>query len=450
MRRLSALAGPVYLELLSGVAASVVGTFWVAGLGGNAVAAVALGGAVENLLLGLILVVSSGAALRLSHALGAGDTAAAGRVARAAWRLWAAAVLLLAVPGFLLREPLARLFLDGPAAALAAAYFAVAMPGLTVFFAQRVADDLFKGTGDTRTPMRLALLGNGLLLVLDPLLVLGPGPLPALGVTGAAVALVASRTVALAVTLALRRRAPLRSPGGRGAATAGRVLAAGAPFGIDFTARMAVGTAQLGLVAAFGIPAVAGYGIGYRVLLVATMALYAVRQAAAIEAARLAGADRPGALAALTRDTARLAGAAGAVAAVVCAGAAVPLAALFTDDPAVAAQTVGYLRMAALYLPPYALVVALGGVRQATGRGRALVAATMTGLAVQLAAAHGLSGPAGVDGIWAANALGALVQLALLGLLPRRGADRRPAPSGAGLSSTGTAQAVVSPRPRRR
>ncbi|MEV7357770.1 hypothetical protein [Kitasatospora sp. NPDC091276] len=31
-RRLAALAGPVYAELLSGVIASVIGTFWVAGL----------------------------------------------------------------------------------------------------------------------------------------------------------------------------------------------------------------------------------------------------------------------------------------------------------------------------------------------------------------------------------------------------------------------------------
>ncbi|MEV6205749.1 MATE family efflux transporter [Kitasatospora sp. NPDC051914] len=421
MRRLLSLAGPVYLELLSGVAASVVGTFWVAGLGGEAVAAVALAGSVENLLLGVILVVSSGTALRLSHAVGADDAATAGRVARAAWQLWAAAVLLLAVPGYLLREPLARLFLDGPAAESAAGYFAVAMPGLAVFFGQRVADDLFKGTGDTRTPMRAALLGNGLLLVLDPLLILGPGPLPALGVTGAAVALVASRTVALAATLALRRRAPLRSPGGLQPATARRILSAGAPFGIDFTARMAVGTAQLGLVAAFGVPAVAGYGIGYRVLLVVTMAFYAVRQAAAIEAARLTGADRhPGRLAGLTRDTARLAGTAGAVAAVLCAAAAVPLTALFTQDRAVAAEAVGFLRMMALYLPPYALVVALGGVRQATGRGRALVAATAFGLAVQLAAGYGGARLAGVDGVWAAMALGAAVQLAMLQLLAGR------------------------------
>ncbi|MFG3053973.1 MATE family efflux transporter [Kitasatospora sp. NPDC048239] len=427
--RLITLAGPVYAELLSNVLATVVGTFWVAGLGGAAVAAVTLAGTVENLLLGLVLVVASGTSLRLSRALGAADHTSAGQTARAAWRLCALGSVLLSVPGFLLRERLAGAFLDGPAAGLAADYLAIAFPAFALFFGQRVADELWKGAGDTRTPMRIALLSNALLLLLDPLLILGPGPLPALGVPGAALALTASRAVALAVTAVVRRRrrlpaAPAAAPKAGGSPSGGRsamrrVVAAGAPFGLDFTARMGVGAAQLGLVAAFGVPAVAGYGVGYRVLLIVTMAFYAVRQAAAIEAARLAGAGDGAALRALGRDTARLAGVLGAGAAVLCATLAVPVTALFTDDPAVAGQSVGFLRMVGLYLLPYALVVALGGVHQAAGAGRSLVAAVLVGLTAQLASAAALSGPLGVHGIWAGMTVGAVAQLALLHLLTR-------------------------------
>ncbi|MFB6890184.1 MATE family efflux transporter [Kitasatospora sp. NPDC056327] len=434
--RLVALAGPVYAELLSGVAAAVVGTFWVAGLGGPAVAAVTLAGTVENLLLGLVLVVASGVTVRLAQAHGAGDPAAAGRVARAAWWLCALGGLALAVPGALLREPLAGAFLDGEAAALAADYFAVAFPAFVLFFGQRVADELFKGTGDTRTPMRAALLTGALLLLLDPLLILGPGPFPALGVTGAALALAVSRAVALAVTLALRRRHRLPAPPGGLRAEARAITAAGAPFGLDFTARMAVGALQLALVASFGVAAVAGYGVGYRVLLIVTMAFYALRQAAVIEAARLTGAARragEGAadLRALGRDTAVLAAALGTGAAVLCAAAAVPATALFTGDPAVAGEAVGFLRMAGPYLLPYALVVALGGVHQAAGAGRRPVVAVLLGLAAQLGSGAALSGPFGVHGIWAGMTIGALVQLGLL-LLLRRGSRR----SGAGPGHT--------------
>ncbi|MEU9040686.1 MULTISPECIES: MATE family efflux transporter [unclassified Kitasatospora] len=441
LSRLTALAVPVYAELLSGVIASVIGTLWVAGLGGAAVAAVTLAGTVENLLLGLVLVVGSGTSVRLSRALGAGDHAEAARTTRAAWRLCTAGSVALAVPGFLLRERLAGAFLDGEAAARAAEYLAVALPAFPLFFGQRVADELFKGAGDTRTPMRIALLSNALLLALDPLLILGAGPLPALGVPGAALALTASRAIAFAVTLRLRVRLPGRpapSPSARTAGLAGgvraaavRIVRAGAPFSLDFTARMAVGAAQLGLVAGFGVAAVAGYGVGYRVLLVVTMAFYALRQAAAIEAARLTGAGETGALRTLRRDTGRLAALLGAVAALLSATLAAPLTALFTDDRAVAAQSVGFLRMAALYLLPYALVVALGGVHQAAGAGRPLVLSVLLGLGAQLATSAVLSGPMGVSGVWLGPAVGAALQLALLSALVGRRAASAPAPMAA-------------------
>ncbi|WP_395297963.1 MATE family efflux transporter [Kitasatospora hibisci] len=441
--RLIGLAGPVYGELLSGVVASVIGTFWVAGLGGSAVAAVTLAGTVENLLLGLVLVVSSGTTVRLSRALGAGDPAAAGRTARAAWRLCAVGTLLLAVPGFLLREHLAGVFLDGAAAGLAADYFAVVFPAFGLFFGQRVADELFKGAGDTRTPMRTALLSNALLLLLDPLLILGPGPLPALGVTGAALALTLSRAAAFSVTLLIRRRRRIPAPSGGTGSTMRGIVAAGAPLGLDFTARMGVGTAQLGLVAAFGVPAVAGYGVGYRVLLIVTMSFYAVRQAAVIESARLAGGGDTAALRTLGRDTARLAAALGTGAAVLCAALAVPVTALFTDDPAVAGEAVGFLRMAGLYLLPYAMVVALGGVYQASGAGRPLVAAVLLGLGAQLGAGVALSGPLGVDGLWAGMTVGAVAQLVLMRLL----VGRRPAaPAGAGAEWAAGGPAVPAER----
>ncbi|MFE7486322.1 MATE family efflux transporter [Kitasatospora sp. NPDC057541] len=383
----------------------------------------------ENLLLGLVLVVASGTTVRLARAHGAGDGAAAARVAGAAWRLCALGSLLLAVPGFLLRERLAGAFLDGEAAALAADWFTVAFPAFALFFGQRVADELFKGAGDTRTPMRAALLSNALLLVLDPVLILGPGPFPALGVTGAALALSLSRAVALAVTLLLRRRRRLPAPAGGLLAEARAITAAGASFGLDFTARMGVGTVQLALVSSFGVSAVAGYGVGYRVLLIVTMAFYAVRQAATIEAARLAGAGSAAAVRSLGRDTAGLAALLGAGAAVLCAAAAVPVAALFADDPAVAGHAVGFLRMAGFYLLPYALVVALGGVHQAAGGGRPVVLAVLLGLGAQLASGAALSGPLGVRGIWAGMTIGALVQLALFRLLLPR---PRPDAGGAG------------------
>lgn len=73
--------------------------------------------------------------------------------------------------------------------------------------------------------------------------------------------------------------------------------------------------------------------------------------------------------------------------------------------------------MSGLYLLPYALVVALGGVHQAAYAGRRPVVAVLVGLTAQLASGAVLSGRFGVRGLWVGMTIGALVQLALL-LLP--------------------------------
>ncbi len=91
---------------------------------------------------------------------------------------------------------------------------------------------------------------------------------------------------------------------------------------------------------------------------------------------------------------------------------AAPAAGLFTDDPAVAAQAVGFLRWAALYLVPFGGLIALGGVLQASGRGGRLLAATLAGFAVQVPLAYVLGSLLGVTGVWLAMAAGAAVGLA--------------------------------------
>lgn len=100
---------------------------------------------------------------------------------------------------------------SGRAMGLAVDYLTVSLPGVSVFFGQQVLDGVFKASGDTRTPMRMAILSNALLLVLDPVLIFGLLGAPRLGVTGSAIALVAARSVALGVTWVLYRRGPLRA-----------------------------------------------------------------------------------------------------------------------------------------------------------------------------------------------------------------------------------------------
>ncbi|MCX5334741.1 MULTISPECIES: MATE family efflux transporter [unclassified Streptomyces] len=412
-KQLIALAHPVYFSLLASVTAGIINTVWVSRLGGPAVAAVAVATNTENVLLGIALVFGSGTTVLVAHARGARDPGAVRAAVRGGWAVFGAITPLVVAGGFLLREPLARLVLGGgEALPLAVGYFAVSMPGIAVFFAQQLVDGILKGTGDTRTPMRLALLANGLILVCDPFLI------QLYGVQGAAVSTVLCRGVALGVGLvALRRNALLRTAAGPGVAF-WRTLRTGLPMAADFTVRQGGALVLVAIVARLGVTAVAGYSIAYKVMYVATMGFYAVRQAASIHTAHLLGAGRD-ARRAIGRQAVLVSGGFALGAALLLALTAPWVMAAFGAGPGVAHDGVLFLRCVGPYLLLMACFIALGGVFEGSGGAPVLLRVTLLGTAVQLPLAYGLSG-LGLPGVCLALALSMTLQCAAVALLAAR------------------------------
>ncbi|WP_405643121.1 MATE family efflux transporter [Streptomyces sp. NBC_00019] len=412
-RQLIALAHPVYFSLLASVTAGIINTVWVSRLGGPAVAAVAVATNTENVLLGVALVFGSGTTVLVAHARGARDPGAVRAAVRGGWAVFGAITPLVVAGGFLLREPLARLVLGGgEALPLAVGYFAVSMPGVAVFFAQQLVDGILKGAGDTRTPMRLALLANGLILVCDPFLI------HLYGVQGAAASTVLCRGVALGVGLvALRRNALLRTAAGPGVAFR-RTLRTGLPMAADFTVRQGGALVLVAIVARLGVTAVAGYSIAYKVMYVATMGFYAVRQAASIHTAHLLGAGRD-ARRAIGRQAVLVSGGFALGAALLLALTAPWIMAAFGAGPGVAHDGVLFLRCVGPYLLLMACFIALGGVFEGSGGAPVLLRVTLLGTAVQLPLAYGLSG-LGLPGVCLALALSMTLQCAAVALLAAR------------------------------
>jgi putative MATE family efflux protein len=412
-KQLISLAHPVYFSLLASVAAGIINTVWVSRLGGPAVAAVAVATNTENVLLGVALVFGSGTTVLVAHARGARDPGAVRAAVRGGWAVFGAVTPVVVAAGFLLREPLARLVLGGGAALpLAVGYFAISMPGVAVFFAQQLVDGILKGAGDTRTPMRLALLANGLILVCDPFFI------HLYGVQGAAASTVLCRCVALGVGLvALRRNALVRSAAGPGVAFWG-TLRTGLPMAADFTVRQGGALVLVAIVARLGVTAVAAYSIAYKVMYVATMGFYAVRQAASIHTAHLLGAGKD-ARRAIGRQAVVVSGGFGLAAALLLAVTAPWIMAAFGAGPGVAHDGVLFLRCVGPYLLLMACFIALGGVFEGSGGAPVLLRVTLLGTALQLPLAYGLSG-LGLPGVCLAMAVSMAVQCATVVLVGTR------------------------------
>jgi Na+-driven multidrug efflux pump len=191
----------------------------------------------------------------------------------------------------------------------------------------------------------------------------------------------------------------------------------------DFTVRQGGALVLVAIVARLGVTAVAAYSIAYKVMYVATMAFYAVRQAASIHTAHTRGAGRDERRA-IGRQAVLVSGAVGALAAVLLAVLAPWIMRAFGAGPAVAHAGVLFLRCAGPYLLLMAGFIALAGVFEGSGGAPVLLRVTLLGTAVHLPLALALSG-LGLPGICLAMCLSMVVQWAAVLVLLRRQEDAR-------------------------
>ncbi|MFJ5233213.1 MATE family efflux transporter [Kitasatospora sp. NPDC088391] len=436
--RLLPVAWPVYIELMSGVIAGIITVVWIARLGAPALAAVTMAGSLENVLLSIALTVSGGATIVLSRAVGASEYGRIRPQLRASFRITALITVVTVVVLFVARRPLAELVLgteDAEGVRLAVDYLTVSVPGVALFYGQYLVDATFKADGNTRTPMRMALLSNAFLIVLDPVLIYGWLGAPRLGVRGSAIALVLARAVTLAVTYWLYRRSGLLRKADEAAAAAPaapepvegepgparEILKAGMPLGVDFLVRMTAGALIVGVIARFGTDEVAAYGTVTRTLLVLTMAAYAVRQAGTIIAARARGAEDDELLAASRSSSVRL-----GIGWSVLGGLVVLLLSGFvvdavTDDAAVRSAAHGQIPWISVYITLLLCNVTLSGIFMGGGQGKVAATSATVGAVLQLCLAPLLAmTPLGLDGAWIAMIINAGTQTSVLLVLSAR------------------------------
>lgn len=204
----------------------------------------------------------------VARALGAGDAEHATRLARHALLLGLAASLLFTL---LASGPALYAALGARDAVLAQAarYAAVLFAGAAAVWCVNVLAGIARGTGDMGAAAVALIATTAIHLTLCPILVFGAGPIPPLGVAGAAASTVACNALSAMGLLAWlsRRSRPVRVLGGRWVlqlATVQQILRLALPSALSpilSNASIALTTAY---VAGFGSLAVAAYGIGAR------------------------------------------------------------------------------------------------------------------------------------------------------------------------------------------
>jgi len=275
-----------------------VDAFWVGRISVEATAAVTSSIFVVWSVIALHDIFGIGVSAFVSQLLGAGERARAGFAAAKGLRATALMGLVGTALGLLGARQLYLAMGASPSVVAAGeGYLRLVLVASPILMTSLTCETIMRAAGDTRTPLLLDLGAVTLNAVLDPILIYGLGPAPALGVAGAAWATVISQTLLLAAYLTLGARGHAALPLAR--------HAAGPPVRIAGMAKVGIPAALIAAMfsvvymafarsaSRFGDAAMAVVGIANRVEAIQFVTSVAVGIAGATLVGQNLGARRP-------------------------------------------------------------------------------------------------------------------------------------------------------------
>lgn len=190
------LSAPAIVAFIFHTTFNFVDRFFVSRLGAVELGALGMAFTVQSVLIGIGSGTGIGASSLIARFIGAGKKERADNAAEHSLLIILALSLIMTIIG----PPLARpLFLLLGASEQMLPYILdyinIILYGSLFQFFSMIGNGILRGEGNTVTPMRVMVVGNLVNMVLDPLLIFGIGPFPALGVQGAALATVSGRAV---------------------------------------------------------------------------------------------------------------------------------------------------------------------------------------------------------------------------------------------------------------
>ena len=425
------LATPNSVAFLIQSGVSLTEVWFIGRLGSVSLAAIAL---VFPLLM-LTQMLSGGAmggavAASIARALGAGDQERAERLIWHALALAVAGAVILLV-SYLLGGMLFLQFLGGQGLVLEQAdtYALILLSGGLFVWFMGIGGAIYRGMGDMKFPAGLMVLGAAIQVPLSGCLILGPGPLPSLGIAGAAVSAIMSGAVlsTIMLTRLARGRARLKlrlSALKLSGELFADILKVTLPASLSPLLTVTTIISLTAIVGRFGQDALAGYGIGSRIEFLLVPLVFGLGAAMTSLVGMSIGAGNP--------DRAEQIGWTGGFGAALIAGLLGVTLALtasywipvFTSDP-------GAFEAARLYIQLVGPCFALNGLglslyfaSQGAGAMMWPVTATVVRVCVAVGGALWLSGEFGLQGVYMAAAAGMVIYGSMIAISLRLGAWR--------------------------
>lgn len=372
---------------------------------------------------------AAGTVAVVARRYGAGDLAGAAAGARASLKLALGIGAVFILPMWLAIGPILRTLFpstDPLVMADAVSYMRIVLPVMPLAFLESAAAASLHAIGDTRTPLKVAIAGGLLNLVLSSLLVFGYLGAPRLGIVGAAIgtamALALEGAVLVLFLYAKRSPLPMRSPGVPSALPA--VLRISVPAFIE---RFAYQVGYLGftaIITTLGAVAMAANQALISLESICFLSAEGFGMAAAAIVGQKLGQQRPE-----ESTRAGLMAAAMSVAMLSSFGllfAVAPraLIAVFSSDPEILAMGARAIYVTAVAQPFMATAIVLGMALRGAGDTRSVLYATLaSALVVRVGGTYlfAITLGYGLVGVWMGSTLDWVVRTVWLGAVYARG-----------------------------
>jgi len=278
---------------------SIVDLFFVGRLGHIEVAALSIAGTITGILMMVVQGIAVGTMALISHFTGEKNYEMSDKILGQTY-IWSiiGAVGMLFISFFLV-EPLLTLFgATGDVLVYAAEYLRITFASSIVIFLFVGTNNALRGSGDAKTPLYALIIANILNIFLDPMLIMGYGPFPAMGVAGSALATVLTRGIGLLFlfshllfghsTLHLKPKHLKPIP-----SLMKRIVSIGSFASLQVFIREISFLFLMRLVTSFGDVTLAAYGIGQRIRMFIMVPGFGFASAAAVLVGQNLGAKKP-------------------------------------------------------------------------------------------------------------------------------------------------------------
>lgn len=294
------LSIPMVMEMAMESLFALVDVFFVSRLGVGAVAVVGLTEGVMMLVYSIAWGLGAGITAVVARRTGEKDREGADLAAVQGILIALAIGVLFAVPGVFHASDVLRAMGASPSVLALGTPFMRIMLGCNVVILLLFSiNAVFRGAGNAALAMRSLWVGNIINMVLDPVLIFGAGPIPAMGVTGAAVATVIGRGSGVLYQcwhlFNCRSRVKVARRHLKVAwAALWNIMRVSAGAAAQFLIASASWVVLVRIVASFGSDAVAGYTIAVRLIVFALLPAWGIANAASVLVGQNLGAGQPG------------------------------------------------------------------------------------------------------------------------------------------------------------